>query len=73
MAYFSYHGKIKKMIENGELEKVVFVERYKNISPALLLFFCAHAPMPIRQHRFKEYQKYLKKHGFCVEIPEKYL
>lgn len=73
MAYFSYHGKIRKLVKGGELEKVVFVERYKQISPALVLFFKTHAPMPVRKHRFEEYKEFLEKYGFEVEIPEKYM
>ena len=73
MVYFSYHGEIRKLVMNGELEKVVFVERYKQISPALVLLFKTHTPMPVRQHRFKEYKEFLKKYGFEVEIPDKYM
>lgn len=73
MAYFNYHAKVKKLIEAGELKKAVFVEKYKNISPALVLIFKNHAPMPIRKYRFKEYKHFLARYGFEVEIPEKYL
>lgn len=73
MAYFNYHAKVKKLVEAGELKKAVFVEKYKNISPALVLIFKNHAPMPIREYRFKEYKHFLARYGFEVEIPEKYL
>lgn len=73
MAYFNYHAKVKNMVEAGELENVMFVEKYKNISPALVLIFKNHAPMPIREYRFKEYKHFLAEYGFEVEIPEKYM
>lgn len=73
MAYFNYHAKVKKLVEAGELKKAVFVEKYKNISPALVLIFKNDAPMPIREYRFKEYKHFLVRYGFEVEIPEKYL
>lgn len=72
MTYYPYHAVIKKMIENGELVNVVFVESYKNCEPAILLFFKHHAPMPVRKHRFEEYKEILSKHGFDIEIPEKF-
>ena len=73
MAYFNYHAKVKKLIEAGELKETVFVEKYKSISPALVLVFKNHSPMPIRQHRFREYKNFLEKYGFDAKIPEKYL
>lgn len=53
--YYNYHAKIKKMIEKGELEKYEVVEDYNGISPALVLFFKNHRPMPVRIYRFEEY------------------
>lgn len=61
MAYFNYHATAKKLIKDGKLKSYCFVEKYKNISPALLLFFddAKHPIMPIRVHRFEEYIKYI--------------
>lgn len=73
MAYFNYHAKVKKMIMAGDLQNAVIVDEYNKISPALLLFFKNHKPMVIRQQRFKEYEIFLKKYGFDIEIPEKFL
>lgn len=55
MGYFNYHGKIKKLIDNGELERFEIVDEYHNISPAMILYFKNHAPMPVREHHFDEY------------------
>ncbi|MBE5746281.1 MAG: thermostable hemolysin delta-VPH [Clostridiales bacterium] len=60
MSYFSYHNKIKKLIKEGELLYYTFVENYNGISPALVLYFKNHKPMPIRSHRFEEYSKILE-------------
>lgn len=62
MAYFNYHAYAKKLIKNGKLKSYCFVEKYKNISPALLLYFddAKYPIMPIREHRFEEYIKLLE-------------
>ena len=69
MAYFNYHAIAKRLIAAGKLKKYCFVERYKNISPALLLFFDdeKHPIMPIRAERFDEYIYLLK-----LKIPPKW-
>ena len=63
MAYFNYHAKAKKMIKNGDLVKVSIVDDYNGISPALVLEFKNHKPMPIRQHRWGEYFELLNNLG----------
>ena len=59
MAYFNYHATAKRLIREGKLRGYVVVEKYKNISPALLLFFddARHPVMPIREHRWEEYRE----------------
>jgi hypothetical protein len=45
-----------------ELIKFEYVEKYKNISPCLLLHFSTEPKIrPIREHRFEEYEEILKK------------
>lgn len=63
MAYFNYHATAKKLIGEGKLKGYIVVEKYKNISPALLLFFddARHPVMPIREHRWEEYRELLDK------------
>lgn len=72
MAYFSYHAKIKKLIKGGDLIDFKFVEKYNNISPALILFFKTCPPMPIRQHKFEEYVCLISQNGFKIKIPNKF-
>ncbi len=58
---YPYHNKIKQRIKNGELVKFEFVEKYKNISPCLLLYFSTEPYIrPIRAHRFEAYDLLLK-------------
>lgn len=53
---YPYHNKIKQRIKNGELINFEFVDKYKNISPCLLLHFSTEPYIkPIREHRFDEY------------------
>ena len=52
--YFNYHAKAKNLIKNGKLIDYKIVEKYNNISPALLLIF-DELIIPIRQHRWQEY------------------
>ena len=54
---YPYHNKIKQRIRNKELISYEYVEHYKNIKPALLLYFNTEPKIrPIRSHRFQEYE-----------------
>ena len=59
--YYNYHATVKKLINEGKLKKYYIVEKYNNISPALILEFDdeKHPIMPIRQYRWDEYWKLL--------------
>lgn len=55
---YPYHNRIKQRINNRELIGYEYVEKYKNISPALLLYFSSEPKIrPIREHKFEEYEK----------------
>ncbi len=55
MAYYNYHGIIRKKILDGMLVKYEIVENYKKISPALVLYFEDGSVYPIREYRWGEY------------------
>lgn len=55
MAYFNYHAVAKKLIISGHCRYAKLVEKHNQISPALVLFFDNHPPLPIRENRFEEY------------------
>lgn len=53
---YPYHNKIKQRIKNKELVSYEYVDKYKTISPCLLLHFSTEPKIrPIREHRFEEY------------------
>jgi len=57
---YPYHNKIKQRIRNRELVKYEYVDKYKDISPCLLLYFNTEPNLrPIRKHKFEEYQALL--------------
>ena len=59
---YPYHNKIKQRIKNKELIKYEYVDKYKEISPCLLLYFSTDPKIrPIREHRFDEYEKLFKR------------
>ncbi len=58
---YPYHNKIKSRILNKELIRFEYVEKYKTISPCLLLHFETEPKIrPIREHRFEEYEDLFK-------------
>lgn len=61
MAYFSYHAKAKKLISEGHLVNYEIVSSWRNISPALVLYFDNNRPMPIREYKWDEYFKIINK------------
>ena len=58
--YYNYHAKEKKLIKEGKLTDYKIVEKYNNISPALLLIFGNYI-MPIRAHKWQEYIQLIEK------------
>ena len=60
--YYNYHAQIKRLINNGKLIKYEIVENWNNISPALILYFYNHKPMPIRKEKWQEYFDLIKKY-----------
>lgn len=53
--YYNYHAQIRKLLLSGNLISYEFVKDYNGISPALVLFFKNHRPMPVREHHWQEY------------------
>ena len=54
--YFNYHAKIKNLICSGHATGYERLEKHNNISPCILIYFDNHRAMPIREHRFEEYE-----------------
>ena len=58
---YSYHNRIKQRINNNELVGYEYVDKYKDISPCLLLHFDTEPNIrPIREHRFEMYEEIFK-------------
>ena len=55
MMYYNYHAKAKQLIADGHLTEYTIEDKWNNISPALVLWFDNHKPMPIREYRWDEY------------------
>ena len=55
MSYFNYHAKAKQLIHEGHLVRFEIVNKWNTISPAMVLYFDNHKPMPIREYRWDEY------------------
>lgn len=53
--YYNYHGIAKRLILDGKLKGYRFVDSYNGISPALVLYFEGHSPMPIRDYAWEQY------------------
>lgn len=53
--------KQKKLIAEGHLVDYEIVDNWNKISPALVLYFDNHRPMPIREYMWDEYFKILNK------------
>lgn len=53
--YYNYHAIAKRLIREGRLIAFVREERHGRISPAFVLYFDSHPPMPIREERVPEY------------------
>ena len=58
MSYYNYHAKAKQLISQGHLVKMEIVKKWNAISPALVLYFDNHKPMPIREYRWDEYLQF---------------
>lgn len=55
---YPYHNRIKQRISNNELLDYEYVDKYKKITPCMLLHFYTEPKVrPIRKHRFEEYEK----------------
>ena len=55
MAYFNYHAKAQNLIKSGHCTHAEIVNSHNAISPALVLYFDNHKPMPIREEKWMIY------------------
>lgn len=69
--YYNYHARAKALISEGHLIRMEIVERWGAISPALVLYFDNHRPMPIREYRWDEYLRFKEVNNEQFESFEK--
>ena len=55
MAYYNYHRLAKNLILSRHCMRAELKSKHNNISPALVLYFDNHKPMPMREKCFYEY------------------
>ena len=55
MTYFNYHAKAQNLIKTGHCTVAKIVNKHNAISPALVLVFDNHKPMPIRENKWLIY------------------
>lgn len=66
MAYFNYHQTAQKLIKTGHCLSAEIVKKHNAISPALILFFDNHLPMPIREEKWLVYFNLLEHHSIKI-------
>lgn len=55
MGYFNYHATATNLIKTNHCQRAELKSKHNNISPALVLIFDNHKPMPIRKESFDKY------------------
>jgi len=55
MTFFNYHAKASNLIKTQHCKSAELTKKHNNISPALVLYFDNHIPMPIRQDKWQYY------------------
>jgi len=66
MTYFNYHAKAKRLIKENYCISCSIFSNYKNIKPAMVLYFSNYKPMPIRDYMWNEYLPLLKEKNINI-------
>ena len=66
MAYYNYHAIAKNLLKNGHCIAVTKFNRYRHISPALVLYFDNHRPIPIREYMWQDYLPVIENLGLKI-------
>ena len=69
MTYFNYHAKAKRLISSNHCISVSIFENYRNIKPAMVLYFDNNIPIPIREYMWKEYFPLIKHFKITINNP----
>ena len=71
MTYYNYHAIAKNLIKANHCIAVSVFSEYKHISPALVLYFDNHKPIPIREYMWHEYLPLIHSLNITITNPEK--
>ena len=64
--YYNYHAIAKRLINENHTIGASFFDRYHHISPALVIYFDNHKPIPIREYMMDDYLKLLKEKNIKI-------
>lgn len=64
--YYNYHAIAKKLIAEDHTIGASFFDRYHHISPALVIYFDNHKPIPIREYMWDSYIPLLKERNIKI-------
>lgn len=64
--YYNYHAIAKKLILNNHTIGASIFEQYHHISPALVIYFDNHKPIPIREYMWADYLLLLKQQNIKI-------
>ena len=68
--YYNYHAMAKRLIRGNNLIGASVFSNYHHISPALVLYFKNHTPIPIRQYMWVDYLPLLSAQNITIQNPD---
>ena len=70
MSYYNYHAMAKRLLKNNNCIAATIFKKYHHISPALVLYFENHKPIPIREYMWNDYIEILKELQINIQNPD---
>ena len=64
--YYNFHAIAKRLINDGHTLSASIFDAYHHISPALVIYFDNHKPIPIRQYMWDFYIPLLKDKNIII-------
>ena len=64
--YYNYHAIAKRLIVSDHTIGASIFDRYHHISPALVIYFDNHKPIPIREYMWDSYLPLLKEKNINI-------
>lgn len=66
MTYYNYHAIAMNLIKSNHCIRAELKEKHNQISPALVLYFNNHPPMPIQFNSFERYFEVLNLYNIPI-------